>query len=299
VAVERFWVEPEAGVAPVVAHIRSARSTLDVVVYLLTNKEVIAELVAAHRAGVRVRVMVEEDPFGGGSGNKEALAALGRAGVPWRYGNPTYRYTHQKTILADRKRALVMTANLTKSAFTRNREFLGLLTAPAAVAEAQALFDADWKRTRYVPRVPGLVVSDTNSRERLVGLIRGARRSLEIHAEVMSDREVRDALIEAQRRGVRVRLLMSRPEPEETSHRALAELSAAGVGVRVIGSPYIHAKSILADGATAYVGSVNFTANSMDQNRELGFLTRTGQVLTSAGAAFESDWAEAEPFEGR
>lgn len=296
VQVDKFWVEPGDGVGPVLSEMRSARTSLDVVVYLLTNKEVVAEIVAAHRRGVRVRVMVEEDPFGGGSGNGAALKQLDAGGVEWKFGNPTYRYTHEKAIITDRRRALVMTANLTKSAFTRNREYIALLTSTPEVDEIQALFDADWNRTRRVPRVPSLVVSDTNSREKLLGLIGSAGQTLEIHAEVMADREIRGALVAAHRRGVRVRVIMSAPEPGESSYEGLSELARAGVEVRTLESPYIHAKAVLADGGRAYIGSINFTATSMDQNRELGLLTETADVLRELRQAFKEDWEKGETF---
>ncbi len=67
--------------------------------------------------------------------------------------------------------------------------------------------------------------------------------------------------------------------------------------MRVTTSPYIHAKSILADGKLAYVGSINFTANSMENNRELGILTKTPRVLRALAETFEEDWRDSEPFQ--
>nr|MDQ3327998.1 phospholipase D-like domain-containing protein [Chloroflexota bacterium] len=164
------------------------------------------------------------------------------------------------------------------------------------VAEIQAIFDADWERRTYEPRVPSLVVSDVNSREKLLGLITKATESLEIEAEVMADKEIRRALTGAQQRGVRVRVVMSPPEPEETTYDGLVDLSGASVGVRLVTSPYIHAKSILVDRERAYIGSINFTATSMDQNRELGLITTTPDVIRQLGAAFDKDWAKGKPF---
>lgn len=296
VEVEEFWVEPEDGRLPVLQAFGSATRTLDVVVYLLTDKVVTDGIIEAHRRGVRVRVMVEEDPFGGGVGNEPMLKRLRAARVPWKFGNPTYRYTHEKAVIVDRQRALVMTANLTKSAFTRNREYIAAVTSPGEVREIAALFDADWKRTAHVPRAPALVVSDVNSRDKLLTLIDSARESMEIEAEVMADREIRAALVSAGARGVRVRVVMSTPEPDESSYEGLSQLAAAGIGVRTVDSPYIHAKSVLVDGARAYIGSINFTATSMDQNRELGVITRTRSVLNRLRDTFEADWSKGRVF---
>ncbi len=298
VAVQEFWVEPEAGLGPVAREMRSARTSLDVVVYLLTYREVISEMVAAHKRGVQVRVMVEESPFGGGLGNGPALEQLKAAKVPWKYGHPTFRFTHEKAIIVDRKRALVMTANLTKSAFTRNREYIALITSAEEVADIQKLFDADWDRRQYTLRSASLVVSDVNSRVKLLELIEQARQQLEIEAEVMADKEIRAALVAAQERGVRVRVVMSPPEPEETTCDGLRELFRGGVWVRLVSSPYIHSKSMLVDGQRAYVGSINFTATSMEQNRELGIITSTPSVLRELQQTFELDWSDGDEFRG-
>ncbi|MDQ3855498.1 MAG: phospholipase D-like domain-containing protein, partial [Chloroflexota bacterium] len=110
VAVDEFWVEPDDGLEPILQQMKSARSTLDVVVYLLTDRQVIEEIVAAHHRGVKVRVILEEDPFGGG-GSSKAMQQLDAAGVPWKGGHPAFRYTHEKAVVLDGKRALVMTAN--------------------------------------------------------------------------------------------------------------------------------------------------------------------------------------------
>lgn len=296
VAVERFWVEPDAGLQPFLDQLSSARTTLDVVVYLITNPIIVDELNSAKQRGVDVRVMIEEDPFGGGAGNGDALRALEAAGVEVEYGPGTFRYTHEKAVIIDGQRALVMTANLTKSAFASNREYLALVTSPPEVRDIQAMFDADWERRAYNPRTPSLVVSDVNSRTKLLGLIVGAKESLEIEAEVMADKEIRRALAEAQGRGVRVRVVMSPPEPEESTYGGLVDLSGSGVGVRLVTSPYIHAKSILVDRERAYIGSINFTATSMDQNRELGLITTTPDVIRQLGTAFDEDWAQGRPF---
>ncbi len=296
VAVDRLWVQPDDGIEPFLDQISMATESLDVVVYLLTNQIVIDALISANDRGVEVRVMVEEEPFGGSAGNGDAVRSLEAAGIETKYGVRTFRYTHAKTVIIDEERAVVMTANLTKSAFTGSREYLALVTSPREVGEIQAIFNADWERRAYEPRVSSLVVSDVNSRQKLLELLATARASLEIEAEVMADKEIRRALTDAQKRGVRVRVVMSPPEPEETTYGGLVELSSAGVGVRLVTSPYIHAKSILVDRELAYVGSINFTATSMDQNRELGLITTTPAVIRQLEAAFDEDWAAGRPF---
>jgi len=53
------------------------------------------------------------------------------------------------------------------------------------------------------------VVSPTNARDQLLALVDGARVSLDLYAEVLRDPQLLDALGEAARRGVRVRIMVS------------------------------------------------------------------------------------------
>ena len=186
-----------------------------------------------------------------------------------------------------------MNQNLTRTSFTGNREFGVVTTRPAEVAQAAAIFEADWRRAAEPPDGP-LIVSPTDSRRELLALIDGARRTLEVYAEVVRDPEVMAALAAAADRGVAVRLLMSGDlDGTDDNAEERAELADAGVEVRLARGIYIHAKLLLVDDARAHVGSQNFTATSLDQNRELGVLLDDRPSLTRLDRTFEQDWAEA------
>ena len=73
----------------------------------------------------------------------------------------------------------------------------------------------------------------------------GARVSLDIYAEVLRDPEMLEALAAAAERGMRVRIIVS---PSADFATEVAELTTAGVEIRLSTSLYIHAKLIVADG---------------------------------------------------
>lgn len=292
-AVLGLFVEPDDGREPVLAELDAATAAIDVAVYLLSDGATIAALERAAARGVAVRVLLEEDPFGGGGGEEEVFARLAANGVDVRWSNPAFRFAHVKTIVVDDRVALIMNQNLTRSAYDRNREFGVVTTRPAEVAEAAALFAADWARGAEPPPGP-LVVSPTDSREELLALIEGAATTLDVYAEVVRDEEMIDALLAAEERGVATRLLMSgRPGDDDAEERG--ELAAGGVAVRLLNVPYIHAKIFLVDGARVFVGSQNMTATSLDQNREIGIVVAERAALARVGAAFAADWAAAVP----
>ena len=53
----------------------------------------------------------------------------------------------------------------------------------------------------------------------------------------------------------------------------------------------LHAKVILVDRDRAFVGSFNFTTNSLTNNREMG-LFLDGKVVSEIQTVFEKDWSE-------
>ena len=80
------------------------------------------------------------------------------------------------------------------------------------------------------------------------------------------------------------------------SQATLNALKGAGASVKLLDSPYIHAKMLLVDRDRGYVGSVNATENSIDRNREVGVLWQDAAIAQRIGAAFDADWAKARAF---
>lgn len=281
------YVEPDDGRSPVLDEIAAARRSLDLGVYLLSDEATIRALADAAARGVTVRVMLEENPFGGPGTEDAVLAELRRRGVDARWSNPTFRFSHLKMLVADGRVALITNQNLTAAGFDGNREFGLITTRPDEVAAAAAIFAADWERAAEPPPGP-LIVSPTNARGRLLALVDGAATSLDVYAEVIRDEAFVAALTAAAARGVAVRIVMS--PGDEAQMETLRSLADAGVGVRLLTTPYVHAKVFLVDRRRAFVGSQNLTATSLDQNREIGLIVEEPGVVARIGRVFARDW---------
>ncbi len=293
-------VQPDDGRDAILDALNGAREGILLQIYLLTDRDTIHALQAAVNRGVTVRVLLEERPCCSQNNamHRAVFAELQEARVQVQWSNPAFRLTHTKMLVADNAQVFVMTQNLTKSGFQYNREAILVSRDAGDVASARAVFMADWHRTSLVPDNPNLVVANLNARAKLLALIGGARRSLDVAGEIMQDREIEDALIAAGRRGVTVRYLGAVPPAGntggDTSAAGRKHLAAGGVSVRVLASPYLHTKTIVADGAVAYVGSINFSTASMDQNREVGILTENRTVIARLEGVFAKDWGAAK-----
>lgn len=297
----QLFVEPDDGQAPVLDAIAGAQTQVDVAVYMLSSPEVIGALAEAHARGVAVRVLLEPAPYNPSNPNfplptnRRAFEELTAAGVKIRYIKPRFKYLHQKTLIIDKQTAIIMTANLSRAAFESNREYGLINRSVSDVSEIQEMFEADWANKEFTPQDPDLVVSPVNARSRLKSFISRAKRSVVVQVEVLGDPEISKTLGARVKAGIDVRVQLAQFDSGTTNARELAELQAAGVKkVRFLRKPMIHSKLIVVDGEAAYLGSVNLTTNSLDNNRELGVIIREAPLVKKLVKVANGDWSESD-----
>lgn len=139
-----------------------ARRRAWVQMFYLTEPRLVQALVAAHRRGVDVRVIVDPNDYSlglrmRGLPNVAQTTTLRDAGVPLRlYASRPGEQMHQKTLLVDGQLAFVGSTNWTRQSFRVNTES-GYLVDSRAQAEALAArFTEDWeRRSRPVDGAPG------------------------------------------------------------------------------------------------------------------------------------------------
>ncbi|MHB8646336.1 MAG: phospholipase D-like domain-containing protein [Thermomicrobiales bacterium] len=298
-----LFIQPDDGRAPVLDAFNNARTSIDLMIYLLSDREVIAALKNAALRGVTVRVLLEQHPCCSDTNatQRALFGELQQARVQMQWTNPAFRLTHAKMALLDGATALIMSQNLTKSSFTFNREANIIDRDAVDVAALKALFAADWERSPYTPTDPNLVIANSDARQKLLMLIGGATTSLSVESEEMQDPAIIDALIAAQKRGVAVRYIGSTATASSVTPRqdgnaaGRKRLVRGGTGVRLLVTPYVHTKSVVADGSVAFVGSENFSASSLDMNREVGILLTNTAIIGRLTSVFSKDWAAAKP----
>ena len=148
------------------------------------------------------------------------------------------------------------------------------------------------------PAPCGLVAADRPGAHRVamlyIWLAQHAQRSLEItDAYLVTPEPVVAAFEQAARRGVRVRFLL----PGNNNHRLAgasarrlyARLMAAGAEIHEWRGMMVHAKTVVADGVVALVGSSNLDPLSMTRNYELNLLVADAATGAQMDAMFERD----------
>jgi len=146
-----IFYEPNMGKDPILNGIKGAKKSIDLEVYTFSDTDVLRELKNAKERGIRVRVILEENPYGGYSANKETYNKLRYYGIDTKWDNKAYNFTHSKFLIIDEETGYILTLNLSKSAFTKNREFGAIVTDKNVILELKKIFEADWNRKPYKP----------------------------------------------------------------------------------------------------------------------------------------------------
>ena len=285
----QLFVEPETSREPLLQAINRATNSIDLEVYTMSDEDIIRELINAEKRGIYVRVLLEENPYKGYGANKDVKDKLSHYGIDAKWSNRVYQYTHSKFMIIDETVGYIMTLNLSKSAFTKNREFGVVVNDSQTVGELLKIFNADWNRKPYFPELSPLVVSPENSRIKIIDLLHSAQNEIDIYAEEIEDQEFINTLI--QKAGiVKVYLIIADPSSIDVNKSAIEELKKHAVETKILTSPFIHAKAIIVDGEVAYVGSINFSSTSFDKNREVGVIISSKNAVTQLRDTFFQDF---------
>jgi cardiolipin synthase len=281
-------------------------------------------LCAAARRGVPVRVLV--DAVGSSLGAlKPRMEAAGvkvevyrpiRLRTIYRLG----KRTHRKILVVDGR--ICFTGGLGIS-----DEWLGdardthewrdtqVRAEGPVAAQMQAIFAEDWAYTtgeilagnRFYPKIvpEGSVLgqaikssrgdSDSMSKMFYFLAIQSARRQILIqNAYFVPDKQVRDALIAAVRRGVDVEVMVpgrhiDLPYVRLASRHHYGEMLEAGVKIYEYAPTMMHCKTMVADDIYATIGSINFDARSMRANQEESLAFYDKDVAARLEAIFRRD----------
>lgn len=130
-----------------------------------------------------------------------------------------------------------------------------------------------------------------NSESRVIGLIEGAERSIELEMYVFTSEEVAGALADAVSRGVEVRVIMEQRVNSYNQKEIVWALQDGGVDVRWASFDYklTHTKMMILDGERVFVGSTNFSNSALGNNREMAVLLE-GEIVEEFVLAFRRDW---------
>ncbi|PBA42250.1 phospholipase D-like domain-containing protein [Mycobacterium avium] len=126
----------------------------------------------------------------------------------------------------------------------------------------------------------------------LIDLIRGATRSVRMTMYELTDPNAVDALIDAHRRAVDVKVILDAAfHGQATNTAAYEQLRAAGVAVKWAPEDVLyHQKTITVDDRAAAVGTGNLTHRYYATSRDAYVITTNPDDVTAIAATFDTDF---------
>jgi len=313
--------------------IAEARSSINLEIYIFDHGETGTRFARAlaerARHGVEVRLLV--DGFGSSLGPLEQ--ELVAAGVRVRIYKPLKVYsvdrvghrTHRRILTVDGRLGFCGGVGIDDrwNGSARNpsewRDTMIQIEGPVA-AQLQHVFAQDWVHTtgevlngdRQFPAIepagPILAQAIGASRADAISMsklllymaIQAARRRIWIeNAYFVPDRQIREGLVAAARRGVDVRVIvpgvhMDIPNVRAASHYHYGELLAAGVGIYEYRPTMMHNKVMAVDGIWSTIGSINFVNRSMKKNAEVNIAIYDAEFTSRVEAMVLADLAQCD-----
>jgi cardiolipin synthase len=288
---------------------------------------------AACRRGVAVRLVL--DSVGASPMDAGHVARLERAGCRIGWFNPVAGYsfeelnfrTHRKALVVDGDVAFVGGMGIADhwahdtEAFPVWRDTHFELRGPAAL-DVEAAFHENWIETGGIvepdllphddsPRGDAWAVTVWSSSEGGVNAMKllylmslaATQRTLDIQSPyLITDESTEWSLLEARRRGVRVRLLVEgdrtdAPPVKFAGRARYARLLEAGIDIYEYQPTMMHAKALIADDMLSIVGSANFDNRSLELNDELNLALFDRALAARLRDDFERDIARSKKLD--
>lgn len=308
--------------------IRSATSSIHLENNIVRDGEVVRRFVAAladrARAGVKVRMLIDWAGADLGPENEKALKDAGVTLVtfrPLRLSNLhlIHLRTHRKLLIVDGKIAFMggvcfddtWDGDATQPDHWRDTQVRveGPVVEHIQVAFVRAWVEAKQdmltSHTLFQTQPEGDVVcqladstpgsSQNPARMSILVSVWAAKKTIDATtAYFVPDHPTREALKEAAKRGVRVRLLLAGRDTDLKSVRyagriSYKELLEAGVEIYEFQGSRLHSKTMVVDGAWASVGSVNLDRRSFAFNREANLNIFNEAFAAEMERVFEKD----------
>ena len=275
----KLLVQPDDGIAPLLAAVKSAKKSIDILIFRMDWKELEAALKAAVGRGIAVRALIAHTNQGGAQNLRNLEMRFLEAGVAvMRTADDLVRY-HGKMLIIDRRTLYLLSFNFVHMDIDHSRGFGIVTKSVKVVQEAVKLFEADTTRKTYTPGLSTFIVSPANARKQLAAFIKKARKQLLIYDPKINDPQIIRLLQDQAKAGVDVKILGS--------------IAGRGTNLAVtrLTTMRLHTRTIILDGQHAFVGSQSLRKLELDSRREIGIIVRDAKVVNTLLATFEKDWA--------
>ena len=170
-------------------------------------------------------------------------------------------------------------------------------TAAAVPTPSSAMEDTKAASSRAVS-AGTLMVEPDDARGPIIALINSATRSIDVTIYTISDSQIVNALVAAQKKGVAVRVIYNYNSFAQKNifpnDKAAQQIVDAGGQVKKASANFTitHQKTITVDGATSLIMTFNLSASYFSNTRDFGYITTDAAQVGEVERVFEADWSD-------
>ncbi|KAJ2766001.1 hypothetical protein IWQ57_004550, partial [Coemansia nantahalensis] len=144
VFIRSYFFPSEESFRKLVQLLDSARSSLDICVFNITDDELARAIAKAKDRGVDVRIITDDEQLSCKGNDVERLRDQG--GVPFKTDNDPSKFMHSKFAVVDRRTVWAGSFNWTVSARRSNNESVICTNDPATAQAFSAEFERLWSQ---------------------------------------------------------------------------------------------------------------------------------------------------------
>ena len=143
-----------------------------------------------------------------------------------------------------------------------------------------------------------LIVLPDDTAKPLIDAIDGAGKSINIRMFLFTDPDMVAAVKAAHARGVVVRVMLNPQRRDGSADNEATRQALAGSGVEVRDSSpafaLTHQKSMVIDGATGFIESLNWETRDLTETRDYAVVTTDALEVSEMLRCFDADWNQSE-----
>jgi phosphatidylserine/phosphatidylglycerophosphate/cardiolipin synthase-like enzyme len=278
--------------------IRNAEFSVDAAIYHLNLWSIRDALIAAHNAGVQVRVVAESDNL-----DEVEIQELREAGIEV-LGDRRESLMHNKFVVIDGLEVWTGSMNFTVNGAYRNDNNLIHIRSSKLAENFTTEFDEMFVRDMFGDNIiartpnPSLTIDgtpietyfspDDGTAAHIISAIQSAEESIYFLAFSFTSDPIAEALLERAAAGVAVAGVFEESQYFSNTGGEFDHLSEAGMDVRLDGNDQnMHHKVFIIDGKIVVTGSYNFSRSAEERNDENTLIIYSPDVAAQYLVEFE------------
>lgn len=282
-----------------------ADESIELCVFELEHKKIVAKLIEKHEAGVKVRVLMDSNYL-----KNEELRDLEQAGVEV-IGDERSALMHNKFVIIDKEYVWTGSMNFTYTGVGRNDNNALSLRSKELAENYSAEFEEMWDSNHHVigfgirspkntvhPRISlanyDLITAfapEDGVLKRLLREVSFAKKSIKVMAFALTSKDLAKALIAKMKAGVKVQIHLDDGAVTMNGSQ-YSYLKRAGLDINISQNRRgkMHHKLIIVDDQTVVTGSYNFSKSAEKKNDENTLIIKSREVGQIYAREFSRCW---------